>query len=228
MYMENNTLWAEKNLTDLSKNLSLKEKNDNSDTTIGIKNPLIKNQCNDIGNVSGIYIILNKINNKWYVGSSGDILTPHTGRWYHHKHMLKTGKHHNEHLQNACNKYGEDCFEFHIVELINPNNLLEIEQKYLDYAKLHKDEVYNRTFIAGKIEMTLETKKKISDKAKERLKDKTKHPRYGKHLTDEHKKILSIKSPRTGKKNGMYGIRRCGKNNPNYKHGNRCGINDPP
>lgn len=181
------------------------------------------NVFKDINKVSGIYIILNIINNKWYVGSSSDII----GRWYHHKQMLKTKRHHNEHLQNACNKYDETCFEFHITELINPNNLLEVEQKYLDYAKSHKNEVYNRTFIAGKIEMTLETKKKISNKAKERLKDKTKHPRYGKHLTDEHKKLLSIKSPRTGKQNGMYGVRRCGKNNPNYKHGNRCGVNGP-
>jgi group I intron endonuclease len=103
--------------------------------------------------ISGIYKIINKVNGKYYVGSSKQILE-HNGRFYEHKRLLRQNKHINPHLQNAWNRYGEDNFNFVLVENVNELNLLIVEQKYLDIAKLEKHKCYNISFIAGKVEMT--------------------------------------------------------------------------
>ena len=60
----------------------------------------------------GIYKIENLLNGKVYIGQSVDI----TKRWSTHVAELNNNCHHNIHLQNAWNKYGEENFEFSIVE----------------------------------------------------------------------------------------------------------------
>jgi len=76
----------------------------------------------------GVYRIKNKINEKCYYGSSKEIKR----RWLRHKNELRKNKHINDLLQRAWNKYGEDNFIFEMVEECDINDLLEIEQKYLD------------------------------------------------------------------------------------------------
>lgn len=78
---------------------------------------------------SGIYSIINKINNKIYVGSSKNIMN----RKSQHYSELRGGYHENIFLQRAWNKYGEENFEFKILEIVNNlEDLLYIEQKYID------------------------------------------------------------------------------------------------
>ena len=60
----------------------------------------------------GIYKITNLKNNKGYIGQSSDIKK----RWRNHKFELKNNIHNNPYLQNAFNKYGEEAFEFRIIE----------------------------------------------------------------------------------------------------------------
>jgi group I intron endonuclease len=109
--------------------------------------------------VSGIYKIINKTDGKYYVGSSHDIYK----RWRYHREDLTKGNHHSPYLQRAWNKYGSDNFDFVIIELnIIEENLLKEEQKYLDNS--NKNICYNTSMIAGKVEMTNEVRKKISDK----------------------------------------------------------------
>lgn len=62
-----------------------------------------------------IYSIRNKINGKRYVGLTRDI----TSRWYHHIYELRRGLHHSSKLQRAFNKYGEDNFEFSVLETVD-------------------------------------------------------------------------------------------------------------
>lgn len=120
--------------------------------------------------VSGIYKIVNRINGKYYVGSSINILgTP--GRFYNHKRHLRRGKHHCDHLQNAYNKYGSENFEYIVVEQVDPirDVLLAAEQRYLDIAKTEQHLCYNSSFIAGTIEMTDAVRKKLSITGKGRI-----------------------------------------------------------
>lgn len=60
----------------------------------------------------GIYMIKNKANDKVYIGRSKDI----TSRFSSHKHNLINKKHINNYLQQSWNKYGEENFEFIILE----------------------------------------------------------------------------------------------------------------
>ena len=81
--------------------------------------------------VLGIYKIVNKVNGKYYVGSSNDIQL----RWRKYKSDLNNQNHVNEHLQHSWNKYGSNNFEFSIVEELSKEKLMEVEQKHLDAGK---------------------------------------------------------------------------------------------
>lgn len=91
----------------------------------------------------GIYKIVNKQNNKYYIGSSSNI----EKRWYVHKTRLNNNNHPNKYLQAAWNKYGEQCFLFVIEKSnISEDILLIEEQRFLNNC--NKKLVYNLTFEA--------------------------------------------------------------------------------
>lgn len=172
MSITKENIWEEKNLTEREKNCfnnnAIELKNIITDT----KNDLTKKVCVDIGKISGIYKIINKINGLYLVGSSKN-LNGRDCRWKQHKKDARKNKHCNPKFQNAWNKYGENCFEFVIVEKVEPIEklLLETEQKYLDIAKMEKDKCYNLCFIVNRgPEWTDEMKEKISNFHKNRIK----------------------------------------------------------
>lgn len=76
--------------------------------------------------VSGIYSIKNKTNHKLYIGSSVGILK----RFVKHRSCLRKGIHHNIHLQSSWEKFGEDNFDFDIIESNIPRNLLEERENF--------------------------------------------------------------------------------------------------
>ena len=134
-------LWEEKSYIEPKKNYSNYEKPVTRD--IGINTPMksINDGENGITKISGIYIILNKVNNKYYIGSAYNIIDE---RWPDHKSKLRKNKHINQSLQFDWNQYGEESFEFHIVELVERKNNFIIEQKYLDWAFRRRDCIYNK------------------------------------------------------------------------------------
>jgi group I intron endonuclease len=132
--------------------------------------------------ISGIYEIINKVNGKRYYGSSSDI----HNRWRRHKRELKKNNHDNLHLQNAWNKYGIDNFKFNIVEEVNIDNLLLVEQKYLDICKNDSNNFYNQNYVVGK-PPDYPRKKYFG----------TENPFYGKHHTKETIEILRETSRKT-------------------------------
>ena len=79
---------------------------------------------------SGIYKITNITNGKVYVGSAVNFDT----RWKEHIRELRKGTHHSSALQNAWDKYGEEKFEFSIIEECERTRkvLLGREQYWMD------------------------------------------------------------------------------------------------
>lgn len=139
---------------------------------------------------SGIYIIKNKVNEKFYIGSAVYI----NARWAVHKTTLNKNIHKNRKLQNAWNKYDENNFIFEILELVEDvNDLIIREQYWID--KLNACEVgYNLSPTAGS---TLGVK--YSDGSKEKLKK----PKSEEHKNNISKSLILNKS-KAGKNNGMY------------------------
>lgn len=150
--------------------------------------------------ISGIYKTTNKINGKYYVGSSINI----DKRWRSHKNRLNSNIHANKHLQNSWLKYGEINFIFSILETISLDKLAETEQKYLDIAVNEQDKTYNLSFDVTHKVITEKTRIKIrnsllgrtlSSKIKEKISKSIRgvnHPLYGKSHSDETKSKISI------------------------------------
>lgn len=154
----NNNLWEEKNLIGQLKNLSQKEENDKCDTILETEQTLSEKILNDTTIKSGIYRIINKIDGKYYVGSSKNIQK----RWDEHRRVLRLNKHPNDFLQNAWNKHGESNFEFQIIELVKSEELLLVEQKYLDIVKVESKMSYNLNYDARGGKLSEYSKQKIS------------------------------------------------------------------
>jgi group I intron endonuclease len=75
--------------------------------------------------ITGIYGIRNKINGKIYVGSTKDFKQ----RKRKHLSLLRLKKHHNKHLQNSFNKYGEKTFIWIMLEKVHKLEILHIQEK---------------------------------------------------------------------------------------------------
>lgn len=76
----------------------------------------------------GVYKIKCITTGKIYIGSAVNIYD----RCGQHQRKLRRGKHHNEHLQSAWDKYGAENFEFSVLEITARNNLLNSEQAWLN------------------------------------------------------------------------------------------------
>ncbi|MCK5019704.1 MAG: GIY-YIG nuclease family protein [Candidatus Peribacteraceae bacterium] len=112
---------------------------------------------------SGVYQILNKINGKLYVGSAINI----KNRWNAHKNDLRGNRHYNTHLQNSYNKYGENGFEFSVIERVeDTTHLIEREQFWMDTLKV-VEKGYNMCPVAYRCmtgrKHSEETKQKMSE-----------------------------------------------------------------
>lgn len=91
----------------------------------------------DISESPGVYVIRNIKNGKVYVGQTNDLKL----RKRNHFSDLKANIHHNKHLQNAWNKYGEENFEFEVLEECPLEKLNEVEIYWIKFY-----ESYNRRF----------------------------------------------------------------------------------
>lgn len=90
----------------------------------------------------GIYSITNIVNGKMYIGQTSSTFEK---RWQKHKRGLELNKHHNEKLQRAWNKYGEDSFEFKVEHLCDElDNLNRLEVYYI-YKYNSFEDGYNLT-----------------------------------------------------------------------------------
>lgn len=143
----------------------------------------------------GIYSIKNKINNKEYIGQSIDIET----RWSNHQRLLKKGQHENYLLQDDYNLYGDNSFDYLVLEECSKDELCEREKYWIEKKK-SKGQGYNLCDGGfGISNPTLEIRNKISKGLSGsnngmygiRLMGKD-NPHYGKHHTEETKNKLSL------------------------------------
>jgi len=134
-----------------------------------------------------VYLILNTITGKRYVGSSAHV----ERRWKHHRDQLKAKKHHSPHLQRSWDKHGPVVFLFEILEVIHDEAiLLPREQHYLDlFQCCDPAHGYNTILLAGSskgCKQSPETRAKISAALK------------GRAFTPEHKaRIAAANQGRT-------------------------------
>lgn len=82
----------------------------------------------------GVYAIINKINQKQYIGSCGNKYG-FKARFRQHKWELLQGTHPNKHLQRAWKKYGQESFNFVILEVTKQSDAVLREQHYIDTLK---------------------------------------------------------------------------------------------
>ena len=122
--------------------------------------------------ISGIYKIRNKKTNKIYVGKSVNI----EERWKQHKSELFFKKHHNVDLQEDYNKFGEDIFEYSVLELCEKDKLFDRERCWIDTFNA-REFGYNyenrKTKIGERSGKKFKLMKKFVDKIKEVLVEET-------------------------------------------------------
>lgn len=139
-----------------------------------------------------IYKITNKKTNKYYVGRTSELQK----RFDRHLRELRGNKHHCIYLQRVWNKYGEQNFEFSIVEFgLSEEEAIKKEQDYLDNKR---NEIYNVSYAStgGDLLTNHPMKEQIIEKMTKSIRQ-----RYENMTEEERKKIYGHQ----GKNNPMYG-----------------------
>lgn len=147
--------------------------------------------------ICGIYYIKNLVNNKYYIGQSHDIYK----RWIREKKYLRSDNTAwNAHLQNAWKKYGEDNFEFAIIEECTIENLDEREIYWIQFFDSFNNG-YNKTIGGSGMRGIVPWNKgqTMSEEYRRCLSEAHK----GYQHTDEQKEKLRIKF--LGENNHQYG-----------------------
>lgn len=85
-----------------------------------------------MGDISGVYKIMNVETGKFYIGSSKNIKQ----RFKEHIDDLESGWHSSEDMQNDWIKYGRDKFTFDILLETDYANAKKFEQEYIDKFQL--------------------------------------------------------------------------------------------
>ena len=81
--------------------------------------------------ISGVYKITNTITGDFYIGSSNNIKR----RWKEHKIPSTLNKCPNNPLYLDMKKYGVDKFEFQVIAEVEPGQLKETEQEFIEKLK---------------------------------------------------------------------------------------------
>lgn len=147
-----------------------------------------------------VYSILNRVNGKQYIGGTIDTKS----RWLNHKNSLNNNIHFNRCLQEDWNKFGENAFDFLLLEPVSaPDELVECELRWF----LSLDNLYNINKPVG--ENHNGSWKMPSDEIKQQMsisRKGEKHFLFGKHHTPEtiSKIVQARKGQNAGEKNCMY------------------------
>lgn len=95
----------------------------------------------DLNKVPGIYMILNMIDGKKYIGKSNDI----GRRW--REHSKKTTKH--SHIDRAINKYGKENFNLFLLERVDDLSKLNEKEKFYIHETNAEEDINYYNHSAG-------------------------------------------------------------------------------
>lgn len=158
-----------------------------------------------------IYKIRNVVNGKFYVGSSINSKL----RFRQHRKLLRGDRHHCKHLQSAWNRYGEDCFKFECVEVVEDVTQLQAAEDRWLVEHVGKAYCYNSGLRSGApwrgaakekhphfgASRSVEDRARISATLKAFYAERPEnHPRWGKTLSPESR--AKISANRKGKMAG--------------------------
>ena len=132
---------------------------------------------NNLKTKTGIYVITNDIDARVYIGSA----TSFKQRYAVHKKKITHNEGCNPKLKNFANKYGIEHLTFSAVHACEKEDLLKMEQLYLDIFQPFDDNGFNIARKAGS---------PIGYKHTQEAKDKMKG-RPGHVWDEEHKKLFS-------------------------------------
>lgn len=91
-------------------------------------------------NKIGIYKIVNKVNNKVYIGQTGENFQR---RYFFHNWKLCNNIHDNKYLQHSWNKYGKDNFQFEVIEEVEDISALDDREIYWIRYYRENSDCYN-------------------------------------------------------------------------------------
>ena len=156
--------------------------------------------------ISAVYRITNTITGDFYIGSSKNVKQ----RWACHKCQSTWNEHPNNPLYLDMKKYGVDKFELEILEEVEPVELKEMEQQFIEILK----PTYNDKNAYGwDIERRKEYNKKYqkSDKGKKSQKKyqkkyhkSNKYKEYKKESNNKYKNQLCCYNGETLTLNALY------------------------
>lgn len=97
----------------------------------------------------GIFKVENLANGRVLIGSSKNL----PGKANSYRFQLKQGSHMNRELQNDFNRFGEENFEFSVVDYLDPkdgpgydytNDLAALEEMWLERLQPYGEKGYNK------------------------------------------------------------------------------------
>lgn len=178
-------IWEDIKLTEPKMKSENKIESEQNDSTTNTK--IVNNQESWLRitkTKSGIYKIVNKIDGKYYVGSTNNF----DKRWLSHRQHLRKNKHYNIKLQYAWNKYGEDSFQYIIEkEILDVSKILDIEQQYLDECRMNTDSNYNLSYDARAIWRNRKFSKEHCENISRSLKGKPKLKEHNRKVGDANR-----------------------------------------
>ena len=140
----------------------------------------------------GIYKITNLVNNKVYIGQT---IENFQKRYWHHVWKLNKQIHDNKYLQNSWNKYGEDNFEFSVVEIVSKEEIDSREKYWIQFYR-NQNKCYNIQDGGQDVRLvdycTSEARKKVGEQNRRRMlgsklpestKRKMSESRKGRHVS---------------------------------------------